>query len=349
MVIQLLVLPINYFISLFSYKYVEELLRYKMSKKKSLLIILAAGFATTVLILLLASGRFSWSATSMHLFTSEVTEFDMKPANFIPQPSCSDNTGLINPRINCLNYVAGATAKILVLGDSHSGHHLTALNEASKEIGYSLYSASMSEGLGIYGRDRQGISPINYDESNLEELQLNIKAIKDFLTPGDILIYSTFTNRAYSNRESYKDYFREGLVNIKTSKVDSIEQKVETSINRLSSFLSEQKFVSKIFVIDNPTFNLSPETCYYRIDRCRVSLETINRIKTGERDFFYGLKQNIPSIYLFDAFNPFCDDSQCSMFDSENRLLYHDNNHLNKRGSLVLLDDWVELFGKVIP
>ena len=104
-----------------------------------------------------------------------------------------------------------------------------------------------------------------------------------------------------------------------------------------------------IFVIDHHEYNSKNLShCINPINgiikttqKCVVVRAEIDQDQLLYRQLVSEISNRIPALLIYDATPLFCNESECSPFDNNGKLLFGDMDHLNVFGAEILADDFI--------
>ena len=256
---------------------------------------------------------------------------------------------VINKRIEVKNYNIGvlnsASAKVVVVGDSHATHLLYGLKKYfDSDISAMIFSGCIP----FYNVDRYDSrfpprtcsTAINNSLKDIENNQLINTIILSSMGP----VY--LTGEAFKGKDPAR-VKGNGVVLITNPKLKDKWLIYEIAMrNTLERFTLLNKKV--VFVIDVPELGFSPRFCHvnnsslsifgrsfkfrYGKEDCFVSRKDFNDRNDRYRKFIYNILKDYPTIKLFDPTEIFCDYRKCHAI-KDGKILYRDFDHLSIDGS----------------
>jgi len=270
---------------------------------------------------------------------------------------------VINKRIevkNVKNIINSASAKVMVLGDSHAPRLFYGLKEY---FGSDIAVKSFMSCIPFYNVDR-------YDsryEPRYCSTSIN-NALKDFENnPKMNTIILMSMGPVYLTGETFKgkDPARvkgNGVVLITNPELKDkwliYEIGMRNTLERLT--LLNKKV---IFVIDAPELGFSPRFCHvnnyslsifgksfkyrYGKEDCFVSRKDFDDRNDRYREMIYRILKDYPTIAFFDPTEIFCDDRKCHGI-KENKVLYTDFDHISLEGSKLIAKQLIPIIREVL-
>lgn len=106
-----------------------------------------------------------------------------------------------------------------------------------------------------------------------------------------------------------------------------------------------------IFILDYPELGFDPKTCIdarplrftQNVRRpCAIPRADFDRRSHLYRELVRSVLEDFPSVSIFDAATVFCDPAFC-WADKEGQILYFDDDHLSRQGSLIIAEELFRL------
>ena len=241
--------------------------------------------------------------------------------NLIAQQDCLDQYG---DYVFCLQQDSQKPPTALLMGDSHANHLYPGLLNKPLTTGSNLLNLGVSSCLPFFNSsDKKCTSSTN----KALNLAVNTPSIKTVILSSYI---DSFTDK-YSDTpmDSYSE--KEPFMALETIMRDTFQR-----------LLKANKQV--IFVLDIPKLDFRPIACAKRPWRisgqtsktpCATQRNKINDHQRKYREIVFQVLAEFPTIQVWDVTSAFCDDQYCWAI-KDNKMLYRDNNHLNKAGSIYL-------------
>ncbi|MCK5889714.1 MAG: acyltransferase [Methylococcales bacterium] len=243
--------------------------------------------------------------------------------NFISQPSCLKQYGNY---IFCLQENKHLAATAVLLGDSHANHFYPGLLNKPATTGGNLFNVGVSSCLPFFDSPDKKCTQLMNKALNLV---IEAPAVKTIILSAYI---HSFTDKYIFNNHEINPIKKPSTL-LKTAMRNTFQQ-----------LLNANKRI--IFIFDIPKLDFRPLACRKRPWRingqiaktpCAIQRAKINEQQQEYRHFISDVLSEFPTITLWDTSPAFCDTQHCWAMKN-NKMLYRDNNHLNKTGSLYLSD-----------
>jgi len=256
------------------------------------------------------------------------------------QDACLRKYAALNPHF-CLIDDPSQAPTVALLGDSHAHHYF---------LGLSQYYRSQNENLVAMGG--LACAPFIDVESRKpgdeDKCRPTLNAIFDYVLQDSSIHTVIVSGRGplYVNGHGYgemdtKDWQIRFTPKPRMTDTAAIFGTAMTAtLNRL---LAAHKQV--IFIIDDPELGFDPKTCvdlrpynpFHPGIRapCAIDRRSYDRRSARYREVVRGVLKQFPQVRVFDPTKYLCDDRYCwAMHDD--KILYHDDNHLSYLGSEYL-------------
>lgn len=253
--------------------------------------------------------------------------------------------------MDCTSTAHSDIPKIALLGDSHAAHVFPGLAEA-------LPSSASLVNLGCGGcLPFQGVTGSAGNESLKKSKQM--QRVLDWVTTTKEVRLVILASRGpmYLTGKGY----RETRKNIKLQLVDQpqIQDQHEVFERGLRDTLHRLQSAGKkvIFMLDIPELGFNPKACINsrpvrlheqrNTANCAVSKADFAQRNDVYRTLVQTVAREFPSVTVFDAAAPFCDNLWCwGLRDSV--IYYSDNNHLTQQGSRLLAQTFTPVVQNLI-
>jgi len=107
---------------------------------------------------------------------------------------------------------------------------------------------------------------------------------------------------------------------------------IQSFVDELNSSKKEIKLI-----IENPEFQNLPRVCLSPITHYKNTYCSLKKASVLNRQQQYReLLSKLEGVQVIDVSSVFCNDLDCNMFDMDGSLLYADDDHLSREGSLKL-------------
>ena len=242
--------------------------------------------------------------------------------NLIAQQPCLDQYGNY---VFCLQQNNQKSPTTLLVGDSHANHLYPGLLNKPQTTGGNLLNLGVSSCLPFFNSLDKKCTVTTNKALNLAITNASIKTV----------ILSAYM-------DSYTDkYTHTPTDNTQKESFSTLQTIMRETFQRL---LEANKQV--IFVLDIPKLDFRPIACAQRPWRisgqtskspCATQRAKIDNDQKQYRDVIVKVLAEFPKVQLWDVTSAFCDDDYCWAI-KDHKMLYRDNNHLNKTGSLYLSD-----------
>ena len=316
---------VSFVLSWLTFNFIEKLLRKKVSSRKSL-ILLAIWTVTICLfaaLVVVTKGLPNRPAGQYPDNSSELIRLSKTDS------TCEDYfTNLITPPPTYCKYIdLGATRTIAVIGDSHAHVSFPGISFYSQKNGKNTLLLANSSCPVLIGL---ALVATKEEEENCQKYILRIIEVisRDSKVDKVIIIqrgpYYWTKIEPISGKElrpilrdiTVKDYFSYLQLT-----VDSLKK--------------AKKDV--IIVSENPELSIHPSACTPRplVKRNESCFPLTDEVKLRFREYRAGLGK-VEKVKIIDVTNEFCDINRCRITDSDNKLLYADDDHLSVAGSLFL-------------
>jgi peptidoglycan/LPS O-acetylase OafA/YrhL len=347
-IISLFLIIISLFLSVFSWKYIEQPFRdRKKIKNNSFLIILSIFLLSIISVLSLIKNE------KIKSFQAEIPNEIKKTMEFAPADRCIDieNAHKANTK-NWFCYLGNKDTKkkisFAVIGDSHAHSMIPLFREIAKKNNLKGILTGFSGCPGIIG-----VQSIRFEKTKNCKLLANKfhQFVKDESINKIFLVsrWTYYTDGRYNGRQfqlltennnlfSNKENSRTALINGLTNTVDMYNQ-IGTKV---------------VFVHQAPLQIFDPQFIYsesfdkitnrIRIDKLKnysVDLSESLNFQKFIRDNVKILKDQYSNLITIDLNDYFCDVSKC-LVGNEKASYYADDDHLSIYGSKFLIDKFEE-------
>lgn len=243
--------------------------------------------------------------------------------NLVAQQACLNQYG---DYVFCLQQDSNKPPTTLLIGDSHANHLYPGLLNKPITTGGNLFNFGVSSCLPFLNSPDK---KCNFLIDKALSLAVNSPSVKT-------VILSSYI-------DSYTDKYTDSPIDSNTKKKTFIYLQA-TIRNTFQKLINANKQV--IFVFDIPKLDFRPTACVKRPWRisgqtskipCATQRDKINDHQREYREVIFEVLAEYPKVKIWDITSAFCDSQYCWAI-KENKMLYRDNNHLNKTGSLYLSD-----------
>ena len=288
---------------------------------------------------LLLIGAVSFYANMTRAFTSRVPQF-VTDVPVYPEPrdieACRQK--FPTPAEDCQVYSSGVPVTTALIGDSHAEHVLRA-------VGSSLEK----KGEGVVLLEQSGCPPLidveRYQMGTTDTCLTVNNTVIDYLSHNDDIrrIVMSFrgvadvTGRGFGDIESsYQIIFRVAGTNF--SNAESMRVALERTVDH---FLGRKKEVWLLLQVPELGFVIGecvgrPVSFERRVRTpCGVPRSVVTDRQRPYRQIVEQVQAKLPALKIFDPIPYMCDERTCFAI-SDNTLLYRDDDHLSREGSLLL-------------
>ncbi len=239
----------------------------------------------------------------------------------------------------CLKENSKKISSVALIGDSHANHFYYGINEHFPKKGMGLIQ--IGEGgcvpfLGLKPQDQKDINVIHCPQrSNY------LKKIKNDSFVKTVILGARGPLYIFGN--DYPNMPKSLFLRSETLKSENNAEVYEYAFKKtVSEFLKAEKQV--IFIIDNPEMSFEPKQCINLLpvqilkpnkNPCAVSRKSYDDRNKEYLAIVNRVSEQFPEMKVFNAADQFCDKEWCwAMKDSV--MLYRDDDHLSKTGSLLV-------------
>jgi peptidoglycan/LPS O-acetylase OafA/YrhL len=243
--------------------------------------------------------------------------------NLITQHVCLKKYG---DYVFCLQQNDRQPATAMLIGDSHANHLYPSLLDKPVTTGGNLFNFGVSSCLPFFDSSNEKCSLLMDKALNLA---INTPSVKKIILSAYI--------------DSYTDEY---LFNLLKADADKKPLSALKTImrNTFQQLLNANKQV--VFVFDIPKLDFRPIACNKRPWRisgqtakspCAIQRTHVDKYQKQFRTLAAEVLLEFPAITVWDPNTAFCDNQYCWAI-KDDKMLYRDNNHLNKTGALYLSD-----------
>lgn len=242
-------------------------------------------------------------------------------------------------------FQSGSKPMIAFIGDSHAWHLYTGM----KEVGQREESEVLYLGHGACP-PLIDIDTIEYGRDHDRKCVLTSEDYIRFFSSSPATIQTVVLasrGPSYISGHDYGDGRRRWeLAALQPQDQNSSQQALYLEgTSRLIDFL-ESKGKQVIFFVDNPELGFRPATCMLnrpiqlgskQQQVCAMPAQVVNSRQAEYRKLIEELKVLHPKMKVFDSLKYWCNQDECFV-SKDGKLLYMDNDHLNKHGSLYIAE-----------
>lgn len=229
---------------------------------------------------------------------------------------------------------------LFVIGDSHAGSYAEMVNQLRQHEGVSVYMFTV-------GDIRIGSLVFAQRDFDREAEQTALKALGQYAHPGDVVLLASL--RVFRFGSQWGNFEVQDVIARRES--EAAEQERQIAVREGKELIRKLEAMGLVVVIEapKPVF-LTPAF------RCSDWFNRMNPIgRQGfvmDRDFLLEhrsaamrsieeIRQEYPSVRVWDAFWVFCQGSTCSIFEGD-KPLFFDNDHISSYGNQKAYPDFVK-------
>lgn len=230
--------------------------------------------------------------------------------------------------------------KLFVIGDSHAGSYAEMVGQLRQQKGVSIYMYTV-------GGIRIGSLVFPQRDADRQAEQSALKSLEKYAQPGDVVLLASLRVMRFGSQGGNFDV--EDVIAERDS--EQAEQERQVAVREGKELIRKLEAMGLVVVIEapKPVF-LTPAF------RCSDWFNRMNPVgRPGfvmDRDFLLQhrsaamrsieeIRQEHPSVRVWDAFWVFCQGSTCSMFEGD-KPLFFDNDHVSSYGNQKAYPDFVK-------
>lgn len=323
-------------LSIISYHYLETPIRYSKNKAKhymtGLLVVLFSNLLIWVFTIQFKGFPFRYIAQKF-----QGIEFDREELNKLSCPPGFAGKG--NAYCKAIN--PERPIQMAIVGDSHAEDKFLGIRSIDKSRNWLLLghvSCPPVKGVEV----KTIIDDCELMNRKMLELLKNDPAI-------ETIVLSFFGNYVLPNAYA-ADHVNDPnklFEKFQVFQKDSSVQKSRKDLfliglrNYIQPLIKAKKSI--ILVVDVPELPFLPADCLrnFHFEKCTVPIEKAYERQSILRKIYSELKQEFPSISIFDPIELFCKNDYCG-FKSGDVSLYRDSNHLSTYGSILFAERFIE-------
>lgn len=251
---------------------------------------------------------------------------------------CTQSNGFGANSYNIFCIASGPEPDVLLLGDSHANQLYPGLLAAlgTKHQFLSINDAAPLSDTSMRFTHKVGHAWQNMDKDILGGLEV-INRNKSIST---VLIAAQWNPIIRGQFAS--DNLRAFLGDIVLTSFDnSIDSNDHTAIFKngikltISKILSMNRGINIVLVLDTPEPLWDPKLCLKNIDKCSYPREVQENLREQVMHVSRELKDEYPSVKIFDPFPLLCSKDSCPLFKN-GHWLYRDESHISVYGSKIV-------------